>query len=174
MRAELWVMVGIFGASGCSGPYSALTTSAKDQEKAAAVRTQAAVVESIPELIVATGELSAEELATISAKVPGRVATLHVDIGSQVEARQVLAEIEKDDYEFRLRQSEALVEQSRARLGLGPGAGDNVVLENTATVKLAVGAPSRMRGCNSPAYPNSSKKAWSRRRISTRRDRTCS
>lgn len=107
------------GLIGCSGPYSGLTTSAKVTEKPAAVKVIQAVNESLPEVIEATGELFAEELATISAKVPGRVEKLNVDLGSRVEAGDVLAELEKTDYEFRVRQAEALVEQTRARLGLG-------------------------------------------------------
>ena len=125
---------------GCSGPYGGLTTAAKDQGKATLVRAQAVNSENIPEVVLATGELLAEDLATISAKVPGRIAKLHVDLGSQVEAGQVLAEIEREDYEFRLKQAEALVEQTRARLGLGPGTTDKVDPAQTSTVKLAVGA----------------------------------
>lgn len=140
MRACAWVFAVLGLAAGCSGPYSGLTTAATDQEKPVLVRAQTATVETLPEIVVATGELLAEELATISAKVPGRVSKLNVDFGSQVEAGQILAEIEKEDYEFRLKQAEALVEQSRARLGLGPGAGDQVTPENTATVKLAIGS----------------------------------
>src|SRR5262249_926618 len=140
MRAGVWTHIGVVAlAAGCSGPYSGLTTAAKNQEKPFPVRAYTAVVETIPELVVATGELSAEDLATISAKVPGRVARLNVDLGSQVEPGQLLAEIEKDDYVFRVKQAEALVEQSRARLGLTPGGGDTVVPQNTSTLKLAIG-----------------------------------
>ncbi len=140
MRFGVWIVPILALAAGCSGPYSGLTTAAKNQEKPFPVRAYTAVVETIPELVVATGELSAEDLATISAKVPGRVVTLNVDLGSLVEAGQVLAEIEKEDYQFRVKQAEALVEQSRARLGLAPGRGDTVIPENTSTVKLAIGA----------------------------------
>ncbi len=128
------------GLIGCSGPYSGLTTSAKVTEKPAAVKVIQAVNESLPEVIEAIGELFAEELATISAKVPGRVEKLNVDLGSRVEAGDVLAELEKTDYEFRVRQAEALVEQTRARLGLGGKQGDEVDPQTTATVKMAVGS----------------------------------
>jgi membrane fusion protein (multidrug efflux system) len=128
--------------AGCSGPYSkALATAAKGQDRAAEVKIEVARLESLPEIVTATGELFAEDTATISAKVPGRVAKLNVDLGSKVEPGQVLAEIERDDYEFRVKQSEALVEQTRARLGLKPSQPDDAVVSaETATVKLAVGA----------------------------------
>ncbi|MBI3695896.1 MAG: efflux RND transporter periplasmic adaptor subunit [Acidobacteria bacterium] len=140
MPGRLWVAAVVGLLAGCSGPYSGLTTAAKDQGKSALVRAQVVTSENIPEVVVATGELLAEDLATISAKVPGRIAKLHVDLGGQVEAGQVLAEIEREDYEFRLKQAEALVEQTRARLGLGAGTGDQVDPARTSTVKLAVGA----------------------------------
>lgn len=127
-------------AGGCSGPYSGLTTSAKSGEKPVVVRVQTVAQESLPETITATGELFAEEQATISAKVPGRVAKLNVDLGSLVEEGDVLAELEKPDYEFRVRQSEALVEQTRARLGLGPNDGDDIDPAKTATVKIGIGS----------------------------------
>jgi len=139
MRLELWVAAAAALAAGCSGPYTGLTTEAKNREKPVPVRIRAAAVESIPEIITATGELFAEELATISAKVPGRVAKLNVDLGSRVSEGDVLGELEKDDYEFRVKQAEALVEQTRARLGLGPEEGDKVDPARTATVKMAVG-----------------------------------
>src|SRR5713226_304896 len=101
MRVGVWTIVAALAlATGCSGPYSGLTTAAKNQEKPFPVRAYIAVIETIPEVVVATGELSAEDLATISAKVPGRVVKLNVDLGSKAEPGQVLAEIEKEDYEF--------------------------------------------------------------------------
>jgi RND family efflux transporter MFP subunit len=140
MRSHIAALGALVCLGGCSGPYSALTTSAKSGEKTASVRVLKAAEEALPEVITATGELFAEETATISAKVPGRVAKLNVDLGSQVEAGDVLAELEKTDYEFRVRQVEALVEQTRARLGLGPNDGDQVDPAKTATVKMATGS----------------------------------
>ena len=124
-------------ATGCSGPYSDGRVSAKDAERSTPVRVETVALQSIPELISATGELLAEDAATISAKVPGRVAKLHVDLGSQVEAGQVLAELERDDYEVRVKQVEALVEQARALLGIARQPGDEVNPEETAIVRQA-------------------------------------
>ena len=130
------VLVAILLA-GCTGPYSAPTVSAKTEGKAAAVRARAVALETIPEIITATGELSAEDIATISAKVAGRVEKLNVDLGSVVEQGQILAELEKDDYTFRVKQTEALVEQTRAQLGLPAGSDDKVDPLNTSTVRQA-------------------------------------
>jgi len=123
--------------AGCTGPYSSPTVSAKNEGKPIAVRAHPVALETIPEIITATGELSAEDIATISAKVAGRVEKLNVDLGSVVEQGQILAELEKDDYTFRVKQAEALVEQTRAHLGLLAGSGDQVDPLNTSTVRQA-------------------------------------
>ncbi|MFN7938385.1 MAG: efflux RND transporter periplasmic adaptor subunit [Bryobacteraceae bacterium] len=101
------------------------------------VKARDAVMEAIPEIIAATGELQAEDQATLRAKVPGRVQKLHVDLGTRVQEGQVIAELEKEDYDLRLRQAEASMEQTRARLGLGPKDGDEVDPVKTAIVRQA-------------------------------------
>lgn len=121
----------------CSGPYSSGTVNATEVAKAVSVRSSRLVLETIPEVIAATGELIAEDQATLRVKVAGRVAKLHVDLGSRVEVGDIIGELEQDDYELKLRQAEAAVEQSRARLGLGPGAGDDVDPAATAIVRQA-------------------------------------
>jgi RND family efflux transporter MFP subunit len=129
------VLAGLFAA--CSGPYSEQTVSAEgpDADPPAAVRVERVEEGAIPEIVAANGELYAEEEATLGPKVPGRVAKIHVDLGDVVKAGQVLAELEKSDYEFRLRQSEALMNQTRARLGILDKEGDAVTPEETAIVK---------------------------------------
>ncbi len=121
----------------CSGPYSNPTTATADTAKPLAVTIETAIRTSLPEIVVANGELFAEDVAAIGVKVPGRLTKINVDLGSQVSAGQVLAELEKDDYEFRVKQAEGQVEQTRAQLGIGNSANDNVVPEETAMVRQA-------------------------------------
>jgi len=139
--------------AGCTGPYSSPTVSAKNEGKPLAVRAHPVTIETIPEIITATGELSAEDIATISAKVAGRVEKLTVDLGSVVEQGQTLAELEKDDYSFRVKQAEALVEQTRAHLGLPAGSDDQVDPLNTSTVRQAAASlrEARLMHSNSTA-----------------------
>ena len=122
--------------TGCSGPYSR-TPRAATEEKPTVVETFTAALQPIPEIISATGELLAEDQAIIGVKVAGRVAKLHVDLGSQVQGNQLLAEIDPTDYQFRVRQAEALVNQSRAKLGILDRETDDVVPEETAIVREA-------------------------------------
>ena len=130
------LIIAAVASTGCSGPYSS-PVAAKNPERLATVHTAVVRSDTIPETVTATGELFAEDQATISVKVAGRIAKLHVDLGSRVEAGQIIAELEKEDYEFRVRQAEAMVEQTRARLGLGPKDGDEVDPANTAIVRQA-------------------------------------
>jgi RND family efflux transporter MFP subunit len=139
MRFRVVVALILLLFAGCSGPYSSPAVSAKE-ETAIPVRTLQSRPEAIPEVVSATGELLAEEQATVGARVPGRVTKLYVDLGSQVQAGDVLAEIEKEDYELRVRQAEALVSQTRARLGILDRADDNVAAEDTAVVRQAAAA----------------------------------
>jgi RND family efflux transporter MFP subunit len=126
--------------SACSGPYSGANVAAKEQRPPIPVSLETTTISPIPEIITATGELFAEELTTVSAKVPGRVEKLLVDLGSHVRQGDILAEIDKTDYEFRLNQAQAQVEQIRARLGISHQDGDKVVPEQTAIVRHAAAA----------------------------------
>lgn len=126
--------------AGCSGPYSSPTVSAKTAGAPLDVRVEIAAFHPIPEVITVTGELLAQELATVSAKVAGRLGDVRVDLGSVVEKGDTIAAIEPVEYEYRVRQAEALVEQSRARLGLKAGAGDDVNPNQTAAVRQAAAA----------------------------------
>jgi HlyD family secretion protein len=74
--------------------------------------------------ITVLGTLQAMDRATISVQVGGRLQTLGVDVGRKVMSGEVLAQVEPREFELRLQQAEALLGQSRARLGL-PLEGDD-------------------------------------------------
>ncbi len=85
-----------------------------------------------------TGTLAAQDEATLSIKVPGRVSSINVDLGSVVRRGQVVAQVEQQDYRLRVQQAEAALQQARARLGLQPqGDDDRFDPEVTGTVRQA-------------------------------------
>jgi RND family efflux transporter MFP subunit len=85
-----------------------------------------------------TGTLAAQDEATLSIKVPGRLSTVTVDLGSVVRKGQVVAQVEQQDYRLRVQQAEAALQQARARLGLQPqGDDDRFDPEVTGTVRQA-------------------------------------
>jgi RND family efflux transporter MFP subunit len=93
---------------------------------------------SMEQAVTVTGTLAAYDQATVSAKVPGRVKSIAVDLGSVVRQGQIIAQIEKQDYQLRLQQAEAALAQARARVGLPPeGKDDRIDPEKTGTVRQA-------------------------------------
>ncbi|HNR70913.1 MAG TPA: efflux RND transporter periplasmic adaptor subunit [Verrucomicrobiota bacterium] len=92
----------------------------------------------IARTIGATGSLAAQEQATLSAKVAGRLERLEVDIGSELRQGDLVAQIEPRDYELGLQEAAAALAQARAALGL-PIAGDDdrIELEQVTAVRQA-------------------------------------
>ena len=83
-----------------------------------------------------SGALAADQQAVLSMRVPGRIDSLAIDLGSIVKAGQPLARLEQLDYTLRVAQAEAGLRQARARLGLpDQGDDDRVVPEETAIVR---------------------------------------
>jgi RND family efflux transporter MFP subunit len=100
------------------------------------VRVATAQVRPMERTITVMGSFMARERATLSVKVPGRLESIAVDIGSVVKKGDLLAQIEREDYELRVKQAEAALAQARARLGLQQG-DDRIDLEKTPTVLQA-------------------------------------
>lgn len=88
--------------------------------------------------VVSPGTLAADEEATVSFKVAGRLSHLLVDLGSRVRKGQEIARLETVDFRVRVDQSVAALQQARVRLGLPPeGDDDRIDIENTALVRQA-------------------------------------
>jgi RND family efflux transporter MFP subunit len=86
--------------------------------------------------ITVTGTLAAEEQVMLSLKVTGRLEELLVDLGSPVTRGQVLARLTPTDFQLRLAQAEAALQQARARLGLPPtGEEDAIDIAQTSLVR---------------------------------------
>jgi len=88
--------------------------------------------------VTAPGTLAADEQATLSFKVAGRLNQLKVDLGTSVRKGQTIGQLETSDFNGRLQQAEAALQQARVRLGLQPqGDSDRIETENTALVRQA-------------------------------------
>jgi RND family efflux transporter MFP subunit len=87
---------------------------------------------------VGQGTLTADEQAVLSFKVSGRIVSIAVDLGSRVRRGDVVARLDETDFDARVRQAEAAVQQARARLGMDPtGKTDVVTIEQTSLVRQA-------------------------------------
>ncbi|HEY0005200.1 MAG TPA: efflux RND transporter periplasmic adaptor subunit [Pyrinomonadaceae bacterium] len=136
----LLIALALTGAACKSGyPSSAKQNPAGEGAKAAKeVRTARVVEIPVGQSVTVSGTLAAQDQATVSVKVPGRLSVVAVDLGSVVRRGQVIAQVEPQDYKLRLQQAEAALAQARARLGLSPeGTDDRVDPEQTATVRQA-------------------------------------
>lgn len=136
---ELIVMVGL-------GMTIFVSCSKPDRSKGAdpttmperSVSVARAEIRAITRTISATGSLAAQEESTLSAKVPGRLERLEVDIGSVLRQGDLVAQIEPRDYELGLQEAAAALAQARTALGL-PLAGDNdqIELDRVTAVRQA-------------------------------------
>jgi len=119
-------------------PASARQSSPGGSKTVRQVRTTPVVESPFGETVTANGTLAAFEQTTVSVKVPGRLKTIGVDLGTVVSKGQVIAQVDPEDYRLRVQQSEASLAQARARLGLAPDGTDDLVdPEKTATVRQA-------------------------------------
>jgi RND family efflux transporter MFP subunit len=92
----------------------------------------------LTQTVTAPGTLAADEQATLSFKVAGRVSEIKLDLGSQARKGQVVATLETIEFKVRLQQAEAALQQARVRLGLPPqGNDDRIDPENTSLARQA-------------------------------------
>src|SRR3989441_9160793 len=119
-------------------PASGKTGSSDSKSVPRQVKTVKVAETPIGETVTINGTLAAYDQTTAGIKVPGRLQTITVDLGSIVHKGQNIAQLEQQDYKLRVEQAEAALAQARARLGLSPdGADDRVSSEETGTVRQA-------------------------------------
>src|SRR3989441_9084552 len=128
------------GSGACKSDYPTSGKAASPDSKAPARQVKTVKVAEMPigQTVTVNGTLAAFDHTTLSIKVPGRLQTISIDLGSVVHKGQVIAQVEQQDYKLRVQQSEAALAQARARLGLSPdGSDDRVTAEETGTVRQA-------------------------------------
>jgi RND family efflux transporter MFP subunit len=120
------------------GPANPLSPNPNPNTPPREVLTATASRRPLSRVVSVLGSFLAKQEAELSAKVPGHLARLQVDLGSHVQIGDVIAEIESRDYELRLQQAEAALVQAKALLGLEATADVNALdLEQTAMVREA-------------------------------------
>ena len=140
-RAILLVLMLLpFGSLACKSDYPASGKGANLDSRSQPRRVKTVKVTELPigETVTVNGTLAAYDRTTVGMKVPGRLQTISIDLGSVVHKGQVIAQLEQQDYKLRVQQAEAGLAQARARLGLSPdGTDDHVSAEETGTVRQA-------------------------------------
>lgn len=101
------------------------------------VSVQRVKLQPVQRTVDVVGTLRGNEEAVISAKVPGRIAAIYKDVGDRVEANEVLAQIEKRDYELAVSQKSLAMLEALAKLGLKDLPGADFDLSRVPTVQRA-------------------------------------
>jgi RND family efflux transporter MFP subunit len=136
--SRLCILVLGITTAACGGPSAAAPRGDPAADDVKSVRVMRVAPTPLDRTVSATGTLAAEEQVMLSLKVTGRLDEVLVDLGSPVRRGQVIARLTSTDFDLRLRQSEAALQQARARLGLDPsGENDDIEIDNTAVVRQA-------------------------------------
>lgn len=135
--ATLALLVASLLVSACKSDYPS--------SSASAVGGEAKTVQLIPvreqfldRTVVANGTLAVDQEASMAFKVSGKLASISVDLGSIVRKGGVVAQLDTTDFDLRIQQSEAALQQARVRLGLEPtGGSDKIDPATTGVVRQA-------------------------------------
>src|SRR5205085_9325582 len=103
-------------SAACKSDYPASGQQRLVGGEGAARQVKVAQVAEIPvgASVSVTGTLAAQDEATLSVKVPGRLGAVAVDLGSVVRRGQTVAQVEQQDYKLRVQQADAALQQARA------------------------------------------------------------
>ena len=122
--AAILVFTTACGKSASESPVSA-NTEAKAALTAAVTTTRISVQE-VSASVQTTGSFAAQESSNVAPDSPGVIAATMVDVGSVVQAGQVIARLDDRDAKLRLeqalanqQQAEASVRQAQSKIGLG-------------------------------------------------------
>jgi multidrug efflux pump subunit AcrA (membrane-fusion protein) len=143
MRQVLFAMMCAGLALGCAGKRSlpgaaASRATHETASSARTVRLTQVAETALARSVVVSGTLAADERVVVSTKVPGRLASIAVDLGSRVTQGEVIAQVETTDYQLRVEQAQSAIGQARALLGLPfEGPNDEIDIDQTSSVRQA-------------------------------------
>ena len=121
--------------AGCEKPEAKLVV--QRDTTPLAVQLEKVRTQSMQRSVEVVGSLWANEEATISAKVAGRIAAIYKDMGEAVEGDEVLGQIEKKDYELGVNQKDLAMREALAKVGLKELPAADFELEKVPTVERA-------------------------------------
>jgi RND family efflux transporter MFP subunit len=130
--------VGCAGKRALPGAAGSRATNRDAAPSARTVRLTQVAETALARSVVVSGTLAADERVVVSSKVPGRLASIAVDLGSRVSHGEVIAQVETTDYQLRVEQAQSAIGQARALLGLPfEGPSDEVDIDHTSSVRQA-------------------------------------
>ncbi|MGE5609571.1 MAG: efflux RND transporter periplasmic adaptor subunit [Bacillota bacterium] len=131
----------VLGASllviGCEGKPKSDGKAQSKPQATVAVTTQPVRRDSVQRTVDVPGTLQGDEETTLSAKATGRIVAVFKDVGDRVQAGDVLAQIDKTDYQLQANQKELAMREALAKLGLTDFPGENFDLSQVPMVQRA-------------------------------------
>lgn len=115
---------------------STTATAAGTKPNSAKVTPVAVEMRPWPAIVRLQGSLMADETTVIGAKVAGRIKQVKVDLGTVVQSGDVVAQLDSEEFDLRVVQAEAQLEQQRAKVGLKPGQPDTQLNREKAPTVL--------------------------------------
>lgn len=100
------------------------------------VKTAKAEIRTMEKAISVTGSLAADETVVISPEIAGRVTNIFTDFGRTVRKGDVIAQLDRTEFQIQLDRTRAAFNQALARIGLKPGQ-ENAPPASTATMRQA-------------------------------------
>src|SRR5574337_159155 len=104
-------------ALGCSRDRSVNGASAAAKEQSLAITAGLVEARDLQRRVEAVGTLEADEEVAVYAQVSGYVERIMVDLGDRVKAGQPLLQINQADFQLQVQKAEAILQQTRTRLG---------------------------------------------------------
>ncbi len=137
IRTELLLLALLLSVAACnrSAKQSAVQAASKAPDPIT-VTTVAAQNRKLERTVAATGSLNPDETVTIVSEVAGRILDIRTDFGKSVRKGEVVAQIDRTEYQIQLDRTRAALNQALARLGLKPGE-ENVPPSSTASTRQA-------------------------------------
>ncbi|HEX2521156.1 MAG TPA: efflux RND transporter periplasmic adaptor subunit [Terriglobia bacterium] len=103
------------------------------------VRTASIIERRVERTVEVVGTLKADQEVVVSSELRGTIEELPVDLGSVVRQGQVLARLSSREFQLRVDQAEAALQQARSRLGLR-GDSERLAPEQNSEVRQAKAA----------------------------------
>jgi RND family efflux transporter MFP subunit len=124
---------------GCSKEGQAKVEAAEKTKAERPIPVRVAVAETRPldRAIAVTGSLLPDETVSVSSEVAGRVSDIFVDFGQSVRKGDILAELDKREFNFQHERARAALAQALARIGLDP-AQEEAAPESTPAIRQAM------------------------------------
>src|SRR5437763_14405542 len=123
-RAKVFCLLLLLTAilSACKSDYPSSGKAASPDSKSAPrpVKTAKVIEMPIGETVTVNGTLAAYDHTTVSVKVPGRLQTISVDLGSVLHKGQVVAPLVQQEFKLRGGQAESALDRAPARMGWPP------------------------------------------------------